>query len=73
MIVIRRMLDRRRAYTAIFLPGTPPKIFPTSEQEHARVLQIFKQDRPYEGILNDFSDYAIGRGSPPVNAAEQKQ
>jgi hypothetical protein len=57
MLVIRRLVDRRRAYTGIFLPGEPPKIFPTSDQEHARILQIYKQDRIYEGVVNDFSDY----------------
>jgi hypothetical protein len=56
MIVIRRMVDRRRAYTAIFLKGEPPKIFPTSDAEHARILQVYKQDRPHEGILNDFAE-----------------
>jgi hypothetical protein len=25
MVVIRRMIDRHCAYTAILLPGTPPK------------------------------------------------
>lgn len=64
MVVIRRMVDRHRAYTAILLPGEPPKIFPTTDHEHARVLQIFKQDRAHEGICNDFSDYAIGRDAP---------
>jgi hypothetical protein len=64
MLVIRRMIDRQRAYTAIFLPGEPPKIFPTTDQEHARVLQIYKQDRPHEGVENDFSDYAIGSDEP---------
>ena len=54
MIVIRRMVDRRRAYTAIFLKGEPPKIFPTTDAEHARILQVYKQDRPHEGIINDF-------------------
>lgn len=63
MIVIRRMVDRHRAYTAIFLPGEPPKIFPTSEQEHARILAIFKQDRPHEGIVNDFSEYGFNFAS----------
>jgi hypothetical protein len=67
MIVIRRMLDRHRAYTAIFLPGEPPKIFPTSDQEHARVLQIYLQDRPHEGVCNDFTDYALGRDSTPAS------
>lgn len=74
MVIIRRMVDRQRAYTAIMLPGEPPKIFPTSDQEHARVLQIYKQDRAHAGIHNDFSDYAIGRDtfsptkSPPRTA-----
>jgi hypothetical protein len=57
MLIIRRMVDRHRAYTAIFLPGEPPKIFPTTEQEHARILQIYKQDRPYESIHNDFAEF----------------
>ena len=61
MLVIRRLVDRQHAYTGIFLPGQPAKIFPTTDHEHARILQIYKQDRPYEGIHNDFSDYAIGR------------
>ena len=65
MIVIRRLVDRRRAYTGIFLPGTPAKIFPTTDHEHARILEIYKQDRPYEGIANDFSDFAIGRDTLP--------
>lgn len=60
MIVIRRMLDRHRAYTAIFLPGEPPKIFPTSDHEHSRILQIYLQDRAHDGVANDFSDYGLG-------------
>jgi hypothetical protein len=60
MVVIRRMVDRHRAYTAILLPGVPPKIFPTTDHEHARVLQIYKQDRALEGIHNDFSEFALG-------------
>jgi hypothetical protein len=62
MIVIRRVVDRQRAYTAIFLPGEPAKIFPTTEYEHHRILQIYKQDRRYEGICNDFSDFDL---APP--------
>jgi hypothetical protein len=56
MILIRRQVDRDRAYTAIFLPGEPPRVFPTSDYEHARILQIYKQDRAHPGIENDFSD-----------------
>lgn len=67
MLVIRRLDDGKRSYTAIFLPGEPPRIFPTSNQEHARILQIYKQDRPYDGVVNDFSEYAIGRDEPPTS------
>ena len=63
MLVVRRMIDRRRSYTAIFLPGEPAKIFPTSDQEHARILQIYKQDRRHADVLNDFTDYALGPGT----------
>ena len=63
MLVIRRLVDRHRAYTAILLPGEPARVFPTSEQEHARLLQIYRQDRHYEGICNDFTDFAL---SPPA-------
>ena len=68
MLVIRRLVDRHRAYTGIFLPGEPPKIFPTSDHEHARILQVYKQDRSYNGIVNDFSEF--GLGAPP--SAQQK-
>lgn len=71
MVVIRRLVDRHRAYTAILLPGEPPRIFPTTDYEHARVLQIYKQDRPHEGIENDFSAYALGRDSlPPLRSSQ---
>jgi hypothetical protein len=64
MIVIRRLVDRHRAYTAIFLPGEPARIFPTTEHEHGRILQIYKQDRAYEGIENDFTDLPPRPASP---------
>ena len=69
MIVIRRLVDRHQAYTAIFLPGEEPRIFPTTEYEHGRILQIYKQDRPHEGIINDFSDFGIGPDPAPPGAA----
>lgn len=64
MLVIRRLVDRHRAYTAIFLKGETPQIFPTTEQEHGRILQIYKQDKRHDGILNDFSEYDLQ--SPPA-------
>jgi hypothetical protein len=69
MLVIRRLVDRRRAYTGIFLPGEPPQIFPTTEHEHARILQIYKQDRRHEGVVNDFSEF--GLGAPPAPPREK--
>lgn len=59
MVVIRRMVDKHKAYTAIFLPGVEPKVFPTTDYEHGRILQIFKQDRYYKNIINDFTDYCL--------------
>lgn len=70
MLVIRRLVDARRAYTGIFLPGEPPKIFPTTDHEHARILQIYKQDRAYEGIVNDFTEFDLA--PPPAPPAPAK-
>jgi len=56
MLVIRRAVDRKRAYTVIMLPGEPPKWIPTSDYEHQRILEIYKQDKFYEGIENDFTE-----------------
>lgn len=64
MLVIRRTDDGKRSYTAMFLPGEEPRVFPTSDQEHARILQIYKQDKAYEGVWNDFTEFQIGRDSP---------
>lgn len=70
MLVIRRLVDRHRAYTGLFLPGEPPRIFPTSDAEHGRILQIYKQDRPYDGVCNDFSEFGLGHDHalPRTNA-----
>lgn len=69
MVVIRRMVDRHRAYTAIMLPGEPPRIFPSTDHEHARVLQIFLQDRPHAGIENDFTAYGLGPNPAPPSSS----
>ncbi len=63
MLVIRRLVDRRRSYTALFLKGEEPRIFPTDDAQHARILQIYKQDRPYDGVCNDFTQFNIGESS----------
>ena len=59
MLLIRRATLDKRSYTVIMLRGEEPKWIPTSDYEHQRILEIYKQDKPYEGILNDFSDYNI--------------
>ncbi len=56
MIIIRRAVDKNKSYTVIFLKGEPPKWIPTNDYEHQRILEIYKQDKRYEGILNDFTD-----------------
>ncbi len=59
VVVIRRAVDKNRSYTVIFLKGEEPKWIITSDYEHARILQIYKQDRKYEGIINDFTDFDL--------------
>ena len=59
MVVIRRAVDKNKSYTVIFLKGEEPKWIITSDYEHARILQIYKQDRRYEGIINDFNDFDL--------------
>jgi len=61
MLVIRRAVDKNRSYTVLFLQGEPPKWIPTTDYEHQRILEIYKQDKPYEGIINDFSEVDWGR------------
>ena len=59
MLVIRRATLDKRSFTVIMLRGEEPKWIPTTDYEHQRILEIYKQDKRYEGILNDFSDYDI--------------
>lgn len=54
------------------LPGHHEE-WPTSDYEHQRILELFKQDRPYEGIQNDFTDYRIGeRDKEHLTSAKPK-
>lgn len=73
MLVIRRMVDSKQAYTALFLPGEEPRIFPTTDHEHARILQIYKQDKPYPDVLNDFTDYDFSAPAPAPAARQPKR
>ena len=49
-------------------PGQPSKTliwfskdlyyeWPTNDYEHAEIKKIFLQDKPYDGIINDFSNH----------------
>ena len=60
MLVIRRLDDGKCSYTALFLPGEEPRVFPTTDWEHARIMQVFKQDKPYADVRNDFTDFGLG-------------
>ena len=56
MIVIRRASKHGKDYTVVMLRGEEPKWILTTDYEHRRILEIFKQDKFYDGIENDFSD-----------------
>ena len=58
MIFIRRAVDKHKAYTVIMLPGEPTKWIPTTDYEHQRILEIYLQDKYYEGIENDFNEWS---------------
>lgn len=55
MIVIRRMVTAGKSYTLIHLPPDVQKIIPTTDQEHADILRIYKQDGYYPEVQNDYS------------------
>ena len=57
MILIRRASKGGKDYTVIMLQGEEPKWIPTTNFEHNRILEIYKQDKAYEGIENDFTDF----------------
>lgn len=63
VLVIRRKVTREQSYTVLMLPGYH-KEWPTTEREHLEILKVFKQDRRYEDILNDFAEYGLEEGFP---------
>lgn len=54
-VIIRRKITRDKSYTVIFFDKYNYHIWPTNDYEHGEILKIFKQDKPYDGIINDFS------------------
>ena len=60
MLVIRRKITFNQGYTVLMLPGGYYQEIPTSESEHAEMLKLYKQDKPYEDVFNDFKEYKLG-------------
>ncbi len=58
VLVIRRKVTREQSYTVLMLPGYH-KEWPTTEREHLEILKVFKQDRRYQDVVNDFIDYNL--------------
>lgn len=61
VIVIRRMVTQGQSYTVIYLPPDVEQVIPTTDQEHADILRIYKQDGFYPEIQNDFSSLGFGQ------------
>ena len=57
MVSITRKRTRNQSYTVIVFDKNNIHEWPTSEYEHNRIMQIFKQDKPYEGIINDYTKW----------------
>ena len=55
MVSIRRKRTFLRSYTVIVFDKEHIYEWPTNEHEHFKIMEIFKQDKAYEGIINDFN------------------
>jgi|TARA_B100001093_G_scaffold326830_1_gene311808 hypothetical protein len=59
MLIIRREVTKTKSYTVIVC-GDYIKKIPTNNYEHGEIMKIYKQDKPYQDVLNDFDDFDIG-------------
>ena len=57
MVRITRKRKRRQSYTVIVFDKDHIYEWPTNEYEHNQIMKIFKQDKPYEGIINNFTKW----------------
>lgn len=55
MVSIRRKHKRDQGYTVIVFDKDNVHEWPTSDHEHHEIMKIFKQDKYYEGIINDYT------------------
>ncbi len=67
MLVIRRLETREQGYTVLMLGRDYHRQFPTSIHEHNEILRIYKQDRRYRDVLNDFTDFGLEEDKPPAD------
>ena len=58
-VIIRRMCagPGEKSKTLIHFSKDLYYEWPTTDYEHAEIQKIFLQDKPYEGILNDFNQH----------------
>ena len=55
MVSIRRKHTRNQSYTIIVFDKDNIHEWPTTDYEHNKIMEIFKQDKYYEGIINDYT------------------
>ena len=56
-VSIRRKRGFKKSYTVIVFDEDNIHEWPTNDHEHVEIEKIFKQDKPYEGIINDYTKY----------------
>ena len=64
MLVIRPLETRSQGFTVIMLPPDYHKVIPTDEHQHNEILRIYKQDKRYLDVENDFTDYDLNPDVP---------
>ena len=57
MVSIRRKHTQNQSYTVIVFDKDNIHEWPTNDYEHNKIMEIFKQDKYYEGILNDYTTW----------------
>tara|TARA_B100001564_G_C20116467_1_gene435991 strand:+ start:349 stop:540 length:192 start_codon:yes stop_codon:yes gene_type:complete len=56
-VVIRRKVTSTKSFTVIVFDKDHTHQWPTNDHEHAEIEKIFMQDKPYDGIINDYTRY----------------
>ena len=56
-VSITRKRTFAKSYTVVTFDKDHRYIWPTNEHEHAEIEKIYLQDKPYEGIQNNFTKW----------------